>query len=242
MSVSHNPPPGWYPDPAGQAGSRYWDGVKWTTHTQPAPTSAAPVTPAVPPPPTSRAVPPPPPAAPVAPVVPVATGKGANAFVEGLKRLEPFPLIVVGAVLFFISTFLPWAENAVDSVNAWEGDAAWLIFGISTREVAQGGGSGNTDLILLLPLAIIAVAVAAMMRQGKTISYGREISVGAASLLTLLLIAEVVHINGVVDELETDFGFGNVSGGPAWGLFAAIVAAGVMTFGAVRALLTSRRR
>lgn len=26
------PPPGWYPDPAGQPFRRWWDGVKWTEH------------------------------------------------------------------------------------------------------------------------------------------------------------------------------------------------------------------
>ena len=26
--------PGWYPDPHGQASSRYWDGLGWTQHTQ----------------------------------------------------------------------------------------------------------------------------------------------------------------------------------------------------------------
>jgi hypothetical protein len=29
-------PPGWFPDPAGGAGQRYWDGVAWTHHVQPA--------------------------------------------------------------------------------------------------------------------------------------------------------------------------------------------------------------
>jgi hypothetical protein len=26
-------PAGWYPDPQGQAGQRYWDGASWTEHT-----------------------------------------------------------------------------------------------------------------------------------------------------------------------------------------------------------------
>jgi hypothetical protein len=29
------PPAGWYPDPAGSAGERYWDGAAWTERTQP---------------------------------------------------------------------------------------------------------------------------------------------------------------------------------------------------------------
>jgi uncharacterized RDD family membrane protein YckC len=29
-------PPGWYPDPHGGAGQRYWDGLQWTDHVAPA--------------------------------------------------------------------------------------------------------------------------------------------------------------------------------------------------------------
>jgi Protein of unknown function (DUF2510) len=32
--AAEQPAPGWYPDPAGQARLRYWDGAKWTERTQ----------------------------------------------------------------------------------------------------------------------------------------------------------------------------------------------------------------
>lgn len=35
------PAPGWYPDPAGGDGSRWWDGAQWTEHLQPATDAAA---------------------------------------------------------------------------------------------------------------------------------------------------------------------------------------------------------
>ena len=36
-------PPGWYPDPSGAAGQRYWDGQLWTEHLAGPPAAAAPV-------------------------------------------------------------------------------------------------------------------------------------------------------------------------------------------------------
>jgi uncharacterized protein YxjI len=36
------PPPGWYPDPAGGAGTRWWDGQTWTEHVQQAAPSGPP--------------------------------------------------------------------------------------------------------------------------------------------------------------------------------------------------------
>jgi uncharacterized protein YxjI len=45
------PPPGWYPDPAGSGGTRWWDGQGWTDHVQQAAPTAPPPPSAVPPPP-----------------------------------------------------------------------------------------------------------------------------------------------------------------------------------------------
>src|SRR6476620_4302306 len=43
-------PAGWYPDPDGSGGQRYWDGSAWTEHRSPAtPEPTAPTTPAEPP-------------------------------------------------------------------------------------------------------------------------------------------------------------------------------------------------
>lgn len=47
-----NPPPGWYDDYADPDGRRWWDGSRWTDHTQPPPPRALP-----PPPPTAVAIP-----------------------------------------------------------------------------------------------------------------------------------------------------------------------------------------
>ena len=37
MTSAPSPPPGWYPDPSGAPGQRYFDGQQWTTHAPPAP-------------------------------------------------------------------------------------------------------------------------------------------------------------------------------------------------------------
>ena len=38
--MTQPPPPGWYPDPAGGAGTRWWDGQGWTEHAQQPPAPA----------------------------------------------------------------------------------------------------------------------------------------------------------------------------------------------------------
>ncbi|MDQ0994092.1 phospholipid scramblase-related protein [Streptomyces sp. V3I7] len=48
MTTQSNPPAGWYPDPHGAPQTvRYWDGARWTDHTNPAPQGAPAPQPAV---------------------------------------------------------------------------------------------------------------------------------------------------------------------------------------------------
>jgi uncharacterized RDD family membrane protein YckC len=40
------PPPGWYPDPSGSGGGRWWDGVRWTDQVRPPDVASGPQLPA----------------------------------------------------------------------------------------------------------------------------------------------------------------------------------------------------
>ena len=71
-------PAGWYPDPDGSGGQRYWDGNIWTEHRSPA----------------APAAPPPAPAEPSAPAEPAPPGSWEPAASDeqtSIVRLRPIP-------------------------------------------------------------------------------------------------------------------------------------------------------
>jgi Protein of unknown function (DUF2510) len=248
MSDQSLPPPGWYPDPAGP-GSRYWDGARWTEHSQPAPTAA------VPPPPVAYV---PASSTGTAPAAGAALAHRPGALLEQLKRGEGAALVLLGSVVMALSTFLPWAKVSFttpeageisDSGNAWSNEMPWLIRGFGAEEwrtaLIQGVAlTGGTDLIVFIPLLVAAAALVLVARQGKRISYGDEAVVACSGLLLVLAVLEAVHLGGWVNDLQNRIvqtgGTATVEGGSAFGLWLAIAAAALMTFGAVRALLANR--
>jgi hypothetical protein len=90
------PAAGWYPDPSGN-GANYWNGERWTAHSDSLPTSV--------PPPGAR------------PLRATRTG--------GLSQTYLAALISVGAIV--IGSISPWAHNALASANGTQGDGAFTL-------------------------------------------------------------------------------------------------------------------
>lgn len=271
MNAVSPPPAGWYPDPSGRAPFRYWDGIRWTEHTdQGTAPSPSPTSPNPPPPPGTfvGATPTYTPAAPAgyapggyAPAATTAAPAGANwnaqTFLADLKKLDGFALVVVSALLFFAFTFMTWSSGKITGVdatltassNAWNGDNVWLIRGWEVNDTnvsswLQGvNPDAGSDMVVLLPLALIAAGVAVASRTGMRINKANEIVLGASGLLALLLIAEMVHLNGAIDDIKSKvatvglLGEGDVD----MGLYLAIVAAIVMAGGALKTFLAAKQ-
>lgn len=262
MSDTTNPPPGWYPDPSAQAPFRYWDGARWTEHTNngtPAPVQQ--VQPAASSPHLGV------PAAPVAPFAPVVTPGGAastaplsaQGLLADLQKLEGFAVMVAGALLFLIASFLPWGDAKVqgfdgfgnqvseeDSFNAWSSDAPWMVLGydasLETFQEAQATGkdpSGATDMIIMAPLLLAAVGVAGAPRVGKSVKNGTTIATALAAGFGVFTIAEVFSLSGSLGDVEDLFG-GALEAGLSFGAWLGVLAAAAVAFGGARLSMAAK--
>jgi len=152
-------PPGWYADPAGGPGQRWWDGYAWTEAT---------ALPAVPPPPPSSAyspgLPPPPPGAPTG-VVPrpwVPQARDARDLVAEELRISPlariaiaFPGVsVLANLIFLVSNASAYREFGHQLRLQMDAPADHRI----TPTVPTQGGF-NSVLILCALAALIVVCV-----------------------------------------------------------------------------------
>ena len=103
---------------------------------------------------------------------------------------------------------------------------------------------GNTDMLILGPLLLVAIGVALALRQGKPISNGAQIAVGAAALFGVLVVAEVFHLNSAGSDIESwgtaNFGAGVFTAGVAYGAWIGAIAAIGVAFGAVRHYMAAK--
>lgn len=282
MNAVSPPPAGWYPDPSGRAPFRYWDGARWTEHTDqgtaPAPSPTAPMAPSAPLAPSAPAAPTAPmytpaapgyqPAAPAytapAPMGGAAPAGGnwtAQSFLDDLKKLDGLALVVVGALIFILSSFLTWTSGTVSasdpntgqrlsessSANGWEDDNAWVIRGFDVddllnRTTVEAPDSGN-DMVIMLPIALVAAGIAVASRTGKKVKNHAEIVVGASGVLAVLMIAEAVTVSGAIDDVASAAALigQSVDAGLAYGFYLAIVATLVMAGGAVKHYLADKQ-
>jgi len=258
VNSPHPPPAGWYPDPSGRAPFRYWDGSQWTEHTDqgtpPSPSIDQPAAPAHQ-------------AYPGTPTPPQGYGQqfepgslAAQSFLDDLKRFEGYAVVVAGALLFIIFSFLPWVSTELsgfdvntgapvtqsDSANAWDGDTAWWIRGwdVNVQNLQTATLDSGTDMILLLPLALAGAGLVIALRLGRAVSYGREIVLGASAVLAALMIGEVMHMSSVLDEvpaLMLQINGPSFSGSISFGMYLATLAALVMAVGAGRSLMAAKQ-
>ena len=167
-------PPGWYPDPAGGPGQRWWDGYAWTEAT---------VLPAQPPPPPwASAGPPQGPATQVAPWA-VASEKlstfTTSSLIDDEMRMVPMArvAVVMPAVYYLVNLI-------VQRVNADQ----WRSFGHQIRvnwdDVQNGitpppyhAPTGLTPVSLLVGLVTLGAVVVACIWQHRAASAGRALGI-----------------------------------------------------------------
>lgn len=165
--------PGWYDDPEGGGGQRWWDGVRWSEHTIPPPPAAdvlpsGPVAPplgAVPPPP-GAVLPPPPPGAPGVSAAPPAT--------EGLVA-DPAPATPMVArppsrsrrgpsrwvpVVALLAVVLVVAAGVLVA-SLWGGDDGPVDVRVASgdqRDVVVPG-DGRAELVIAVPEGLLVLDV-----------------------------------------------------------------------------------
>ncbi len=168
-------PPGWYQDPAGGPGQRWWDGYSWTEAT------VLPQHP--PPPPWAGAAPPQGPASEVAPWAVASQRLGAfttTQRVDGERRMVPVArfAVTMPAVYFLVSLILQRA-------NATQLRSAGHQFRIDWHDAQHGitpppyhaPSNALTPLGLLVGAVTVAAVVIACIWQHRAASAGRALGI-----------------------------------------------------------------
>jgi len=173
--MNNVPPAGWFPDPSVPGQQRYWDGARWTEHTAPAAAPVqqpqAPVAPVAPVAPQAPFAPQPP----VAPYVDLGPGylPAAGQGQPGAKGLTmPERVSAIAIVVVVLASFLPWVSFAGISANGLSGDG-----------------------VITLVIGLVGAVLLAV----NTGLLGGQRRLGAALPITLVVLAALVALIGLID-------------------------------------------
>jgi uncharacterized protein DUF4328/uncharacterized protein DUF2510 len=165
-------PPGWYPDPAGGPGQRWWDGYAWTEAT---------VLPASPPPPPWAGAPPP--QGPAAQVAPWAVAsERLNTFttsglVDSEVRMTPAARIAVAMPgVYYLVNLIVQRVNA-DQLRAF-GHQMRIVWDYSQRgqtPPTYHGPNGLSPVSLIVGLVTLGAVVVACIWQHRAASAARAL-------------------------------------------------------------------
>ncbi|MCP3935142.1 MAG: DUF2510 domain-containing protein [Actinomycetia bacterium] len=162
------PAPGWYSDPAGGGGLRYWDGQTWTSHTasapvqpvQPPPQSVQPVGPPPGPPPSSPprapSSPPPAPSAPPPAQAAPAQQPGVEA-VNSAGLDHRVVMTLIGAAVVFVGSVLPWVDFDGFTQSGFETNLPWALTGAPLDSSGDGVIAHGWLFVILAGLAAASV-------------------------------------------------------------------------------------
>lgn len=227
--MSNTQQPGWYPDPWGQAGQRWWDGQQWSSNVSGAPASggaAAPAGVAAPGAPASGGAVQTSPA----PPGPWATGTGGSwpaagpaGFAPPGASAKPGPpaspvvkaIAPIGAVLAAIGSVLEWAsvdagfttvtKNGLDADGALTLPASLIFGGLALSALIKVWSMGRMigALVLAALVALIAVVDIADVssRFSDLEAQGFEIDASVGIGLWLVLVGAIVGVAGCVIAL-----------------------------------------
>jgi Domain of unknown function (DUF4328)/Protein of unknown function (DUF2510) len=177
-------PPGWYPDPAGGPGQRWWDGYAWTEAT---------VLPQPPPPPPWADAPPAPPVG-QPHVAPAVQPQFAPPWAEAAQRLSAFNagelveaelrMVPVGRVAVAMPALCNLASVVITRLYANRYLAAGNQFRIDWHDAQlhktappYSGPSIVTPASLVVNLVFIVAAILALVWQHRAASAGRALGI-----------------------------------------------------------------
>lgn len=222
---------GWYPDPWGQAGQRWWDGQQWTSNVDGAAPAGAVASggpgiaaPGAPIPGGAQTSP--------APPGPWATGAGAGAAWQGAgpagfappgastKTAAPSNPVVkavapIGAVLAAIGSVLEWAsvdagfttvsKNGLDADGALTLPASLIFGGLALSALIKVWSMGRMIGALVLAALVALVAVVDIADVSSRFSdleaQGIEVDASVGIGLWLVLLGAIVGVVGCVIAL-----------------------------------------
>lgn len=228
--MSNTQQPGWYPDPWGQAGQRWWDGQQWSSNVSGAPAGAAPPAGVAAPgaPSSGGAVQTSP-----APPGPWASGTGGPwpgatgpaGFAPPGASAKPGPpaspvvkvIAPIGAVLAAIGSVLEWAsvdagfttvtKNGLDADGALTLPASLIFGGLALSALIKVWSMGRMigALVLAALVALIAVVDIADVssRFSDLEAQGFEVDASVGIGLWLVLVGAIVGVAGCVIALAS---------------------------------------
>lgn len=190
-----SPPPGWYPDPSGQAGLRWWDGVAWTTST-------------------SGAAPFGPPGGGFGAGPPLARGRSAAVVIIAVVAALAVFLVAGGAAVFVALREATSHSAAAPGPGPGAGTGPRAGPSAALRKLVAVDVAANAAGSVLVTGVSAVGGTTVHFREDLAASSGRQEFVAGAARETILVVGQVAYVRGNAAGLHLLQGFPTATAGP----------------------------